>query len=75
MILVGDTFTEALKLIREDLKSIQAGHCNGETNLLRKGKLCRDCEIRSECFRIKAQEISILLAMGADDDEIFNEDD
>ena len=72
---MGDAFTDALQLIREDLKHLQAGYCKGETNLIKKGMLCRDCEVRQECFRIKAQEISLLLAMGAGEEDIFNEDD
>lgn len=72
---MGDTFTDALQLIREDLKHIQAGYCKGETNPMKKGILCRDCEARQECFRIKAQEISLLIAMGVGEEDIFNEDD
>ena len=30
---MGDAFTDALQLIREDLKHLQAGYCKGETNL------------------------------------------
>lgn len=66
---------ETLKLIREDLKALQAGHCNGETNILRKGKLCRDCEIRKECFQLKSQEVMILMVLGSDEEDFFNESD